>query len=143
MATTREGKATWAGNLTEGSGTTTLATSDLGSFDLTWKARSEDAVGKTIPEELIGAAHAGCYAMAFSNAVVKAGYEAPTSVETSAAVDFVPGKGITEIRLTLRASIEGIEADAFAEIAEAAKNGCPVSQALASVPSITLDAKLT
>lgn len=142
MPTTRQGTATWSGDLQDGSGTTSLATSGLGTFELTWKARSSDAAGKTSPEELIGAAHAGCFSMAFSNTVVKAGYPAPESIETTAAVDFVPGQGITEIRLELDATIADISDEEFQKLAHQAKEGCPVSQALAGVPSITLTATL-
>ncbi|MFP5367001.1 MAG: OsmC family peroxiredoxin, partial [Actinomycetes bacterium] len=73
MAATRSANAVWNGNLTEGSGTTSLATSGLGTFDVTWKARTEAANGKTSPEELIAAAHAACFSMALSNGLAKAG----------------------------------------------------------------------
>lgn len=142
MPTTRSAEATWSGDLEAGSGTTSLATSGLGTFDLTWKARTEDADGKTSPEELIGAAHAGCFSMAFSHTVVQAGHPAPSQVRTTAEVDFVPGTGITEIRLTMSAQVEGVSEEEFQKLANDAKEGCPVSQALASVPSITLDATL-
>ena len=143
MATTRSADATWSGDLKTGSGTTTLATSGLGSFDVTWKARTEEAEGKTSPEELIAAAHAACFSMAFSNIVASAGHAAPESVETTAEVDFQPPEGITEIRLTMTARIAGLDPDEFQKLAEQAKEGCPVSKALGAVPSITLDATLT
>ncbi|MCG2624204.1 OsmC family protein [Arthrobacter sp. I2-34] len=141
MATTRSAHTVWKGDLFTGSGQTTLDTSGLGTYDVTWKARAEQAEGKTSPEELIGAAHSACYSMAFSNMLKDAGHVADT-IETRAEVDFVPGQGITEIRLNVNASVPGIGEEDFQRLAEDAKKGCPVSQALASVPSITLQATL-
>jgi osmotically inducible protein OsmC len=141
MATTRSAHTVWKGDLFTGSGQTTLDTSGIGTYDVTWKARAEQAEGKTSPEELIGAAHSACYSMAFSNMLKEAGHVAD-SIETRAEVDFVPGQGITEIRLNVTAAIPGIGEEDFQRIAEEAKKGCPVSQALASVPSITLQATL-
>lgn len=141
MATTRSAHTVWKGDLFTGSGQTTLDTSGIGTYDVTWKARAEQAEGKTSPEELIGAAHSACYSMAFSNMLKEAGHVAD-SIETRADVDFVPGQGITEIRLNVNAAIPGIGEEDFQRIAEEAKQGCPVSQALASVPSITLQATL-
>ena len=92
----------WKGDLLSGSGTTTLETSQLGTFDLSWKARSEEAEkGTTSPEELLGAAHAACYSMQFSNMLAENGTP-PTSVDTSAAVTFNIGEGgITGIALSV------------------------------------------
>jgi osmotically inducible protein OsmC len=140
MATTRNASTHWEGTLFEGAGTVTLESSGIGSYDVSWASRAEDANGKTSPEELIAAAHSSCFSMALSNGLAKAGTPA-TSLDTSAAVDFVPGTGITEIRLTVRAVVEGMSNDDFVAAATAAKEGCPVSQALAAVP-ITLDAAL-
>lgn len=135
------GSAAWKGDLPSGSGTTTLETSQLGSFPVSWKARAEESSnGTTSPEELIGAAHATCYSMAFSNDL--AGNDTPpTSVDTSAAVSFVAGEGITGIELTVRATVPGLEEADFQRLAAAAKENCPVSQALAGV-DITLNATL-
>lgn len=142
MATTRSAHTVWNGDLFTGSGRTTFDTSGLGTYDVTWKARSEEADGKTSPEELIAAAHASCYAMAFSNILKEAGH-APDSIEVKADVDFdASGPAISEIRLTVSATVPGISEEDFQSSAEAAKTGCPVSQALASVPSITLKATL-
>ena len=140
MATTRNASTHWEGTLFEGAGTVTLESSGIGSYDVSWASRAEDANGKTSPEELIAAAHSSCFSMALSNGLAKAGTPA-TSLDTSAAVDFVPGTGITEIRLTVRAVVQGMSNDDFVAAATAAKEGCPVSQALAAVP-ITLDAAL-
>lgn len=140
MATTRNAHAGWVGDLPTGAGQVTLDSSELGTFDITWKARAEAAEGKTSPEELIAAAHASCFAMAFTNALGEAGKSAEY-VNTSAAVTFVPGTGITESHLTLAAKIPGISQEEFNTIAEGAKAGCPVSAALAGI-EITLDATL-
>lgn len=131
---------TWTGDLFNGSGKTTVASGALETFDVSWKTRAGEAGGQTTPEELIAAAHASCYSMALSNELASAGTP-PTTVETSAAVTFVAGEGITGIALKVTADVPGISPEDFATIAEAAKVGCPVSQALASVP-ISLDAAL-
>lgn len=141
MATTRTASTEWKGDLFGGSGQTTFETSGIGTYDVTWKARAEQAEGKTSPEELLAAAHATCYSMQFSNMLKEHGTTAE-SIKTSAAVDFVPGTGITEIRLTVNATVPGISEDDFQRLATGAKEKCPVSGALASVPSITLDATL-
>jgi osmotically inducible protein OsmC len=141
MATTRKADTHWEGSLMDGKGAVTLASSELGTFDVTWAARSAEPNGVTSPEELIAAAHSTCFSMALSNGLAKAGTP-PTSVDTHAEVDFVPGTGITEIRLTVRASVPGLSAEGFLAAAEDAKANCPVSKALAAVPSITLDAAL-
>ena len=140
MATTRNASTHWEGTLFEGAGKVTLESSGIGTYDVSWASRAEDANGKTSPEELIAAAHSSCFSMALSNGLAKAGTPA-TSLDTSAAVDFVPGTGITEIRLTVKAVVEGISSEDFVAAATAAKEGCPVSQALAAVP-IKLEASL-
>lgn len=140
MATTRTAHTVWNGNLMEGAGNTTLDSSGLGTFNVTWKARAESAEGKTSPEELIAAAHSACFSMAFSNGVAGAGYT-PEEVNTKADVTFQPGEGITGIHLTLSARIPGVAEDEFQRLAEDAKLNCPVSQALRATP-ITLDATL-
>jgi osmotically inducible protein OsmC len=140
MATTRTATAHWEGSLFEGAGQVTLKSSGIGTYDVTWAARTEEANGKTSPEELIAAAHSSCFNMAFSNVLAKAGTP-PTALDTSAEVDFVPGTGITEIRLRVRGTVEGMSEEDFVAAAEDAKVNCPVSQALAATP-ITLDAAL-
>lgn len=140
MAATRTAHTVWNGDLMTGSGQTTLDSSGLGTFDVTWKARTEAAGGKTSPEELIAAAHASCFSMAFSNELAKAGHT-PEEVRTKADVTFVPGTGITGSHLTVSARIPGISEEEFQKIAGEAKVGCPVSGALASI-DITLDATL-
>jgi osmotically inducible protein OsmC len=140
MATTRTAHTVWNGNLIEGAGNTTLDSSGLGNFDVTWKARAESAEGKTSPEELIAAAHSACFSMAFSNGVAGAGFS-PEEVNTKADVTFQPGEGITGIHLTVSARIPGVSEEEFQRLAADAKVNCPVSQALRATP-ITLDATL-
>jgi osmotically inducible protein OsmC len=140
--TERTANVTWTGSLLEGSGTIdSVGSGALGPLDVTWASRAEEPAGRTSPEELIAAAHASCLSMALSGGLAKAG-SPPDRLETSATVTFVPGTGITAIALTVRGSVPGMNEEAFRAAAEAAKEGCPVSKALASVPEITLDAAL-
>jgi len=143
MATDRRADVIWKGSLTEGSGTIVKTTSGaIGEQPVSWAARSEDATGgKTSPEELIAAAHAACFSMALSAGLARAGTP-PEELATSATVTFQPGEGITRIALTVEGSVPGLEAAAFEEAAKTAKENCPVSKALASVPEITLEARL-
>lgn len=140
MALTSEATTLWFGDLATGSGTTSLDSSDAGEFPVTWQARSEGEVGRTNPEELLGAAHSACYSMAFSNALGKAGH-APESLQVTAAVTFQPGEGITGVHLLVSAKVPGLDATEFQQLAEDAKANCPVSKALAGT-TITLEASL-
>ncbi|MEU4544444.1 OsmC family peroxiredoxin [Nonomuraea dietziae] len=140
MATTRTATTQWKGALLDGSGTVSLDTSKVGTFDVSWASRAEAANGKTSPEELIAAAHSSCFSMAFSHALAQAGTP-PQTVETKADVTFQPGEGITGIVLSVRAHVPGITAEQFQETAEAAKANCPVSKALTGT-TITLNAEL-
>jgi osmotically inducible protein OsmC len=140
MATVRTAQAHWEGSLMEGQGEVELVSSGVGSFEVNWPARAEQANGKTSPEELIAAAHSTCFSMALSNGLAKAGTP-PTTVDTTADVTFQPGQGITGIKLTVRAAVPGIDADQFEAAAQDAKVNCPVSQALTGT-TITLDATL-
>jgi osmotically inducible protein OsmC len=139
---TRSSTATWNGDLQNGSGHMSL---ESGAYEgaFSFRSRFEEGDGSN-PEELIGAAHAGCFSMAFSNILDEAGYT-PESVETTADVTLKMVDGaptITGIHLTTEASVPGIDAETFQEHAEAAKEGCPVSKALAGT-EITLDATLS
>lgn len=140
MATTRHAHTVWQGDLLKGSGVVTLDSSGLGSYDVSWPARTEEPNGKTSPEELIAAAHSSCFSMAFSNILAKAG-NTPTRLETKADVTFQPGQGITGVHLTVEGEVPGLAPDRFQELAEDAKKNCPVSQALTGT-TITLTAKL-
>jgi osmotically inducible protein OsmC len=140
MAATRTARAHWEGSLFEGAGQVTLESSGLGTYDVTWPARTEEPNGKTSPEELIAAAHSACYCMAFSNGLAKAGTP-PQALDVKADVTFVPGEGITGIHLTVSGKVDGMSADDFKAAAEDAKENCPVSQALKATP-ITMEASL-
>lgn len=136
MATTRYASAVWTGSLLEGSGEVTFDSSGIGTFPVTWAARSAEPDSVTSPEELIAAAHSTCFSMALSHALAQAGTPA-ARLETAAEVDFQPGTGITGVRLQVRGDVPGLDEAGFRAAAEAAKDGCPVSQALKAVP-ITL-----
>jgi osmotically inducible protein OsmC len=138
---TRTSSAQWQGSLKDGSGTMALGS---GAFEgpYSFPSRFENGQG-TNPEELIAAAHAGCFSMAFSNILSQAGH-VPTSVDTKASVHLEKtdaGFGITRIDLVTRADVPGVDRDEFQKLAGQAKANCPVSKALAAV-DITLDATL-
>jgi osmotically inducible protein OsmC len=136
-----KGTAQWKGDLKGGSGTFKAGDDITGNYS--FKSRFEDGEGAN-PEQLIGAAHAACFSMALSNMLAEAGTP-PDSVDTEAVVTLRLVDGaptITKIALTTVGRVPGIDADGFAEQAKAAKEGCPVSKALAGVPEITLDATL-
>ncbi len=141
MAAISRADAIWEGDLTSGEGRVRVASGTFGEFPVTWGARSDRTHGGTSPEELIAAAHAACYSMAFSNGLAKAGHS-PERLNTSAEVEFVPGTGITSITLTVRGHIHGIDEAEFRKLAEAAKEGCPVSKALKNNVKISLNAEL-
>ena len=143
MAAERRASVTWSGDLMSGSGTIDdVGSGAFGPLAVSWAARSEEASGgKTSPEELIAAAHASCFSMALANIRAKAG-TAPDRLQTAAVVTFVPGTGITKSALSVRATVPGLDAEGFRAAAEDAKKNCPVSQALAGGPEITLDAQL-
>src|SRR5947209_1952306 len=137
----RTADARWEGNLPDGKGTMRFGG---GAFEgqYSFSSRFEEGAG-TNPEELIAAAHAGCFSMAFSNGLAKAGHT-PTRVDTTARVHLEKvegGFGITRIELRTEAEVPGIDEATFKEQAETAKANCPVSKALAAV-EITLDATL-
>jgi lipoyl-dependent peroxiredoxin len=142
MATDRKAEVTWQGDLMSGSGSVDSVTSGtFGGLDVSWTARTEEPNGKTSPEELIAAAHAACFSMAFSNVLAQAGH-APEQLNTSATVTFQPGEGITKSVLDVVGRVPGMDASAFQQAAEQAKVNCPVSKALAGVPEISLIARL-
>jgi lipoyl-dependent peroxiredoxin len=140
MAAVSKATTNWSGDLASGSGSTALDTSKVATFDVSWKARTDPSGGTTTPEELLAAAHASCFSMAFALGLTENGTP-PASITTTAAVSFVVGTGITGIELTTSASVEGIDEATFQKVAEETKTGCPVSAALAAVP-ISLTASL-
>jgi osmotically inducible protein OsmC len=134
--------AVWEGSLTEGSGNVELATRVTGALPVTWSARTGVIERMTSPEELIAGAHAACFAMALSGALARAGH-APKRLEVSAACTFDKtdeGFRITAMNLELRGEVPGMDASAFQEQAEGAKENCPVSKALEGNVPITLKA---
>jgi lipoyl-dependent peroxiredoxin len=137
----RKANAVWNGGVVDGNGRVALGSGAYeGPYSFT--SRFQEGTG-TNPEELIGAAHAGCFSMALSGALGRAGFT-PTEIRTSAKVHIEKGEGgfkITQIELATEATVPGIEDAQFQEVAHGAKVGCPVSQALQAVP-ISLDAKL-
>jgi lipoyl-dependent peroxiredoxin len=142
MATDRKAQVTWEGDLLHGEGRVETVTSGaLGGLDVSWPARAEEPGGLTSPEELIAAAHATCFSMAFSNGLAQAGH-APEKLQTSATVTFQPGEGITRVALEVVGRVPGIDEAAFQQVADQAKDNCPVSKALAGVPEIDLTARL-
>jgi osmotically inducible protein OsmC len=142
---TRTARTAWNGTLQEGSGQVELTSSTVGTFEVSFPKRAaEEAGGTTSPEELIAAAHSSCFAMALSSEIGKAG-GTPQALDITAEVTLGQKDGgphITRIALTVRGEVEGLDADAFQQAAQAAKAGCPVSKALAGVDEITLDAQL-
>jgi len=136
-----KGTAEWKGDLRSGTGTFTAGDSISGGY--TFKSRFEDGPGSN-PEQLIAAAHAACFSMALSNMLAEAG-SPPELVHTDATVTLRPVDGaptITKIALVTVGRVPGLDEAAFMQHAQAAKAGCPVSRALASVPEITLEASL-
>jgi len=142
MALTSTGRTHWEGDLFNGNGTTSLDTGAAAPMQVTWDARTEEHGGLTSPEELIAAAHSACYSMAFSNTLAK-NETPPTSLDVTATATFVPGEGITTMELTVVGDVDGIEEDEFEKLAEVAKDGCPVSQALAGNVAISVQASLS
>jgi osmotically inducible protein OsmC len=138
VATERRAEVTWNGSLLEGSGRIDSSTSGrLDGLELNWGSRAESAQGKTSPEDLIAAAHASCFAMALSHALAQAGTPAD-ELHTSSSVTFQPGEGITRIELTVSGRVPGLDEAGFRAAAQDAKENCPVSKALASVPLLEL-----
>jgi len=132
---TRSARTIWTGGLQDGTGATELVSSGVGRYEVSFPRRAaEEAGGVTSPEELIAAAHTACFAMQFSALLGDAGGSGQ-SLDVGAQVSLGPdpagGFRITGIRLTVRGSAEGVTAEKFAEVAEQAKNSCPVSKALA------------
>ena len=145
MAAIRRAECVWNGDLGSGSGSVSAATSQaFGSLPVTWASRTESADGRTSPEELVAAAHASCYCMALSAGLGRAGTP-PERLETSATVTFDQVEGgfkVVSSALTVRGRVPGIDADAFRDAAEAAKDGCPISQALKGNVELSVEATL-
>lgn len=138
----RSATAQWKGTIREGGGTLNTQSGALAALPYTFKGRFVDESGKsgTNPEELIGAAHAGCYAMQLSAFLGDNGTPA-TELNVAAVVELVPGTGITGSALSVTGKVPGITPKKFAELAQKAKAECPVSRALGAI-NVTLDARL-
>lgn len=141
MALTSESTTLWIGDLKSGSGTISLDSSEAAEFTVSWAGRTEGEIGKTNPEELLGAAHASCFAMQFSSLLAKAGTP-PQSLQVTAAVTFDPTQGgILGSHLLVSAKVDGITPQDFDNLANEAVETCPVSRALTGI-TITLEASL-
>jgi lipoyl-dependent peroxiredoxin len=145
MAIERNAHATWEGDLRGGSGKFDVGSGAISGQEVTFASRFEEPGGKTSPEELIAAAHATCFSMALAGGLARAGHP-PTRLETDGLVtlDQVDGAfRITSVKLSVRGVVDGLDEEAFRAAAEEAKEGCPVSNALADSIEITLDASLS
>ncbi len=140
----RQANVIWQGDLAHGNGTVHVNSGAFPDFPVTWASRTQRSDGKTSPEELIAAAHASCFAMAFSNTLATNG-ATPEQLDVTAVctLDRVDDKvRITTMRLTVRGHVPGLDADAFQRYAQQAAEGCPVSNALHNNVDIQLDAQL-
>jgi lipoyl-dependent peroxiredoxin len=144
MAIERNAHATWEGDLKGGSGKFDVGSGAISGQEVTFASRFEEPGGKTSPEELIAAAHATCFSMALAGGLARAGHP-PTRLETDGLVtlDQVDGAfRITSVKLSVRGEVDGLDEEAFRAAAEEAKEGCPVSNALADSIEISLEATL-
>ncbi len=145
MAAIRTAEVTWTGSLAEGQGSIDYVTS--GAFTrlpVTWASRTEAADGRTSPEELVASAHASCYSMSLSGKLGRNGTP-PASLKVTATVTFEKleaGWKVASSALAVRGNVPGIDAATFAELAEAAKDGCPISQALKGNVALSVEATL-
>jgi osmotically inducible protein OsmC len=145
MAATRTAEVTWNGSLLEGAGTIDRVSSGaFAGLPVTWASRTEAADGRTSPEELVAAAHAACYAMAFSAGLARNGTP-PERLRVTAAVTFdkvEAGWKVVSSALTVRGAVPGLDAAAFGRLAEGAKDGCPISGALKGNVALSVEASL-
>jgi osmotically inducible protein OsmC len=145
MAAIRRAEATWSGDLQTGKGTVSAVTSGaFAELPVSWAARTETSDGRTSPEELVAAAHAACFSMAFSNELAKAGHPAER-LDVSAEVTFDKGDAgwrVTTSALTVEGRVPGMSAPEFEKLAQAAKDGCPISKALAGNVALSVKASL-
>ena len=145
MGITRFAETTWSGDLVTGTGSINYVSSgSITRLPVTWASRTEEHNGRTSPEELIAAAHAACFSMAFSSGLAKNGTPG-TKLDIRCVVSFDKGDagwGISKSELTVRGTVPGIDQATFAELADAAKDGCPVSQALKGNVALSVEATL-
>ena len=141
MAAESSASTTWEGDLAHGRGTTTPQSGAFEPVEVTWASRTTRSEGKTSPEELLAAAHASCYCMALSHELAEAG-NPPERLEATAVVEFEPGEGVRSSHVTVSGKVDGIDQQRFAEAAQAAGDGCPISGALKGNIDIRVDATL-
>ena len=144
MAAQRTAEVTWEGDLLNGKGKIHFGTKAISDTAVTWASRTEAPAGKTSPEELLAAAHASCFSMAFSAGLAR-NRTPPKRLEVKATATFDKvGEGwkVTTMELAVKGQVSGIDQAKFAELAEAAKNNCPISQALKNNVTVTLKAEL-
>jgi osmotically inducible protein OsmC len=140
----RRARATWEGDLREGTGRFELASGAISGQEVTFASRFEESGGKTSPEELIAAAHATCLSMALANGLAEQGHP-PTRLETDAVCTLDKaddGFRITSMALQVRGEVDGIDEETFRAAASEARDACPVSNALAGNLEISVDASL-
>jgi osmotically inducible protein OsmC len=141
----RQATAVWEGGLTDGTGMFSVGSGAFPNQPVTWASRTEDPAGRTSPEELIAAAHASCYAMAFSYTLQQAGHP-PQQLTVTARIGFTPKQGggfeISYSNLTARGKVPGLDQAQFADLARKGEEGCPVSNALRNNVKIGLEATL-
>jgi osmotically inducible protein OsmC len=145
MPEVRHADATWEGDLLSGSGVVSAGTSGAFSdLPVSWASRTTDANGQTSPEELLAAAHAACFSMAFSSNLAKAGHRAERlTVSADVTADKLEtGWTVLSSALTVRGVVPGISPEDFASIAETARDGCPISRALKGNVELSVDATL-
>lgn len=141
MAASSSATTVWEGDLGHGSGVATPSSGAFDATDVSWGARTERAVGKTSPEELLATAHASCYCMQLSHELAEAGTP-PGRLEATATVDFIPGEGVKSSHIVVRGTVPGIDQDGFAAAAASAGDGCPISGALKGNVEISVEATL-
>ncbi len=144
MATQRRAEVTWENDLLSGSGTVSVGSQAIPTLPVSWSARTEAPGGKTSPEELLAAAHASCYAMAFSATLARGGTP-PKRLDVTAVCTFEKvGEGwkVTTMELTVRGKVPGLGQAKFEEVANTAEKGCPISNAIRNNVAIKLTARL-
>lgn len=145
MATVRRAEVKWTGDLISGRGRVETVTSGaFSALPVTWASRTEAADGRTSPEELLAAAHASCFSMAFSSDLAKAG-SPPESLDVTSEIAFerVDGKWtVVSSKLTVRGRVPGLDEARFRALADGAKNGCPISRAIQGNVALSIEATL-
>jgi osmotically inducible protein OsmC len=143
MTVDKHARVTWQGDLSSGTGTIEeVGSGAFSGLPVSWAARTGERADLTSPEELIAAAHASCFSMSFASRLGK-NETPPNRLTVTATVTFVPGTGVTTSALAVDADVPGIDDATFRDLAEDARQKCPVSQALSGNVEITLDATLS